>query len=88
MNHLYEQVDGWFNFKDLYDATLAEARDGAVFIEVGIVVWPFRRVHGGGDRQLGETDPILLRRYLGRVRRFALDGAASRVQGRVGLAVL
>jgi SAM-dependent methyltransferase len=35
MKHFYEQIDGWFNFKEIYDSALAQARDGDVFVEVG-----------------------------------------------------
>jgi SAM-dependent methyltransferase len=35
MKHFYEGVDGWFNFKEVYDMALLEAREGAVFVEVG-----------------------------------------------------
>ena len=35
MTHFYESIDGWFNFREIYDAALREARDGAVFVEVG-----------------------------------------------------
>jgi len=31
----YKQVPGWFDFADIYDHTIARARDGAVFVEVG-----------------------------------------------------
>jgi hypothetical protein len=33
--HFYTSVDGWFNFKDIYDAVITDARDGAAFAEVG-----------------------------------------------------
>ncbi len=35
MEHFFQNIEGWFNFKDLYDNALREARDGAVFVEVG-----------------------------------------------------
>jgi hypothetical protein len=35
MEHFYNSVEGWFNFKDLYDSAVAEARDGAAFAEIG-----------------------------------------------------
>ncbi len=35
MEHFYETVDGWFNFREIYDNALCEARDGAVFVEIG-----------------------------------------------------
>jgi hypothetical protein len=35
MEHFYETVDGWFNFREIYDSALREARDGAVFVEIG-----------------------------------------------------
>ena len=35
MGHFYTSVDGWFNFKDIYDVVITEARDGAAFAEVG-----------------------------------------------------
>lgn len=35
MEHFYSSIEGWFNFKEVYDAALHEARDGAVFVEVG-----------------------------------------------------
>lgn len=31
----YEKIFGWFDFADLYDRAVAEARDGAVFVEIG-----------------------------------------------------
>jgi hypothetical protein len=35
MDHFYETIDGWFNFREIYDNALLEARDGAVFVEIG-----------------------------------------------------
>jgi hypothetical protein len=35
MDHFYEHIDGWFNFKEIYDKALAGCNDGAVFVEVG-----------------------------------------------------
>lgn len=35
MEHFYQDVDGWFNFRDVYDDALREAESGAVFVEVG-----------------------------------------------------
>src|SRR2546426_1017173 len=35
MEHFYQQIDGWFNFKEIYDAAISEAEDRAVFVEVG-----------------------------------------------------
>ena len=31
----HEQIPGWFDFPGIYDDTIARARDGAVFVEVG-----------------------------------------------------
>lgn len=31
----YDQIPGWFDFAEFYDRMVAEARDGAVFVEVG-----------------------------------------------------
>ena len=33
--HLYESVQGWFTFQNLYTAEVAKAKDGAGFVEVG-----------------------------------------------------
>jgi hypothetical protein len=35
MEHFYETVDGWFNFREIYDNALREAPPGAVFVEIG-----------------------------------------------------
>jgi SAM-dependent methyltransferase len=35
MDHFYQRIDGWFNFQEIYDNALREARSGAVFVEVG-----------------------------------------------------
>jgi hypothetical protein len=35
VDHFYQAIDGWFNFRDIYDAAIREAGDGAVFVEVG-----------------------------------------------------
>jgi SAM-dependent methyltransferase len=35
MDHFYQTIDGWFNFQEIYDDALREARSGAVFVEVG-----------------------------------------------------
>jgi hypothetical protein len=35
MEHFYATVDGWFNFREVYDNALRESEDGAVFVEVG-----------------------------------------------------
>lgn len=35
MNHFYENIPGWFNFSPLYQRMVAEAQDGARFVEIG-----------------------------------------------------
>jgi len=35
VKHFYQTVSGWFSFRDLYAQIVAEARDGAHFVEVG-----------------------------------------------------
>lgn len=35
MQHFYQQIQGWFNFRDVYDDAVREAVDGAQFVEVG-----------------------------------------------------
>jgi SAM-dependent methyltransferase len=35
VKHFFETIDGWFNFREVYDTALREAADGAVFVEVG-----------------------------------------------------
>jgi hypothetical protein len=35
MEHFYQTVDGWFNFREIYDAAIREAQPGAVMVEVG-----------------------------------------------------
>jgi len=35
MEHFYQTVDGWFNFRDLYDNVIREARPGDVMVEIG-----------------------------------------------------
>ena len=35
MNHFYESIGGWFNFRGIYDAAVRDASDRAVFVEVG-----------------------------------------------------
>ena len=37
----YLKIDGWFDFQDIYDAAVAEARTEGVFVEVGC--WKGRR---------------------------------------------
>jgi predicted O-methyltransferase YrrM len=34
-NMTWEEIPGWTNFQDVYDAAVEESRDGAVFVEVG-----------------------------------------------------
>lgn len=31
----YKRIPGWFDFQDVYDIAVAEARDGATFVELG-----------------------------------------------------
>lgn len=31
----YEQIEGWFNYPEIFDAAVKRANDGAVFVEVG-----------------------------------------------------
>lgn len=35
MKHFYEGIQGWFNFRDVYDDAIRDAADGARFVEVG-----------------------------------------------------
>jgi len=35
MNHYYENIHGWFNFKNLYTNIVNQSNDGAHFVEVG-----------------------------------------------------
>jgi len=35
-NMTWDQIPGWTNFEDVYDAAVEECRDGAVFVEVGV----------------------------------------------------
>lgn len=35
MDHIFETVPGWFKFAPAYDRALAEATEGATFVEVG-----------------------------------------------------
>src|SRR5260370_19381016 len=35
MDHFYERVDGSFSFREIYDKALRDARNGAVFVEIG-----------------------------------------------------
>jgi len=35
MEHFYDQIQGWFNFKEPYRQAVREAKDGAVFVELG-----------------------------------------------------
>jgi len=35
MDHFYDQIQGWFNFKEPYRQAVREASDGAVFVELG-----------------------------------------------------
>jgi predicted O-methyltransferase YrrM len=34
-NHFYESIDGWFNFRAVYDQAIREAKDGDVMVELG-----------------------------------------------------
>lgn len=35
-NMTWDEIPGWTNFEDVYDAAIEEAKDGAVFVEVGV----------------------------------------------------
>ena len=35
MDHFYENIDGWFNFEDLYREVVEKAKDGDRFVEIG-----------------------------------------------------
>jgi len=35
MEHFYQNIDGWFNFEDLYREMVREAKDRAEFVEIG-----------------------------------------------------
>jgi predicted O-methyltransferase YrrM len=35
MEHFYQELQGWFNCRDLYERVVREASDGAVFVEIG-----------------------------------------------------
>ena len=35
MDHIFENIPGWFNFDYIYDIEVKEAQDGAHFVEVG-----------------------------------------------------
>jgi len=35
MEHFYGTVEGWFNFREVYDRAVREAHEGAVFVEIG-----------------------------------------------------
>jgi hypothetical protein len=35
MEHFYQAVDGWFNFREIYDNAIREARDGTIMVEIG-----------------------------------------------------
>jgi len=35
VNHFYESIEGWFNFREIYDAAIREAASPAIFVEVG-----------------------------------------------------
>lgn len=36
MVHFYHQIDGWFNSESLYKRMVDQAKDGALFVEVGV----------------------------------------------------
>ena len=35
MEHFFNKIEGWFSFSDLYRDAIYDAKDGAVFVEVG-----------------------------------------------------
>ena len=35
MEHFYQTVDGWFNFREIYDDAIREADSGDVMVEIG-----------------------------------------------------
>lgn len=35
LSHFYQNIDGWFDFDDLYSEMVRSARDGARFVEIG-----------------------------------------------------
>ena len=35
MEHFFDQVDGWFNFKKPYQDAVREAKDGSILVELG-----------------------------------------------------
>jgi predicted O-methyltransferase YrrM len=35
MKHFYKQIEGWFNFQEIYSSMVNKFQDGAIFVEVG-----------------------------------------------------
>lgn len=35
MKHIYQNIDGWFDFHDIYDRAIAESEDGDILVETG-----------------------------------------------------
>lgn len=35
MDHFFENIEGWFSFKQIYRDMVTNAKDGAVFVEIG-----------------------------------------------------
>ena len=35
MDHFYQNIEGWFSYENLYREAVANAKDGAHFVEIG-----------------------------------------------------
>ncbi len=58
----WESIPGWFDFQDIYDQAVEEAKDGAIFVELGVA--------------FGRSAAYLARRVIDsgkRIRIFAVD---------------
>src|SRR4051812_36069182 len=58
----YSDIDGWFEFADVYDRALSRAADGDCFVEVGAWMGRSTAYLAAGIRKLGKA-----------VRLFAVD---------------
>jgi hypothetical protein len=78
-SHFYQTIDGFFHFEPLYRRVVAEAQDGAIFVEVG--VWKGRSAAFMGTEIVNSGKRITL--YAVDAFTTTHDGAGSRDETRL-----
>jgi len=54
----YSEIPGWFNEEWLYDRMIGHVRDGATFVEVGVLARARPIAHGGSSRAARRFDSL------------------------------